>query len=599
MKVKIYIFIIFLFGVLLMQSCNKDFLDTTPLTEFSDATVWTDPPLVETFINNIYWRLDEPFSSGRLKANLVDEGHYRGNAPSLNFNKCLLTPDQIPGLSTPSRYLTWNDIYKSIRFCNIFFEKVKGVPFDNTVTDGKTMKERLTGEAHFLRAYNYFLLTRMYGGVPIITKAYELTDDFLIARDSYAKCVDFMVAECDTAISLLPATNSGDNKGRATMGAAMTLKSRILLYAASDLFNTTVFPGYSNPEYIGYTDANRTARWQKAKDAAKAVIALGQYSLYKAIPLPGDSVAKNINEMFLAKNTVEDIFVKYFTTNSTQQIALVSGPNGWHNWGTNAPLGDFVDDIEMKNGTPFSWSNPVHAASPYKNRDPRFYANILYEGAVWKPRTADVAPTDPLGIVQVGRWEKWDAATSKTVITYGLDTRQSPIENWNGGYPGYYLRKYQDPAVDAQYFYQTVPWRFFRYGEIILNYAEACIELGGADLQNGINALNLVRNRAGLPDRVTADQATARTYLRQERAIEFFGEGHRYYDLRKWMAYPSVITNVYEMKIKQMENGNMEWKLDLTANADSRTWGGDKYYWVPLTRDEMNKAPSLQPQPGY
>ena len=598
MKVKIYKFIMFLFGVLFLASCNDDFLETTPLTEFSDATVWTDPPLVETFINNIYWRLDEPFSSGRLKANLVDEGHYRGNAPSLNFNKCLLTVDQIPGLSTPSRYLTWNDIYKSIRYCNIFFEKVGGVPFDNTVTDGKTMEERLTGEAHFLRAYNYFLLTRMYGGVPIITKAYELTDDFLIARDSYAKCVDFMVAECDTAISLLPRTHSGDNKGRATMGAAMALKSRILLYAASDLFNTTVFTGYSNPEYIGYTDANRTARWQKAKDAAKAVIDLGQYSLYKAIPLPGDSVAKNINEMFLAKNTVEDIFVKYFTTNSTQQIALVSGPNGWHNWGTNAPLGDLVDDIEMKNGTPFSWSNPVHAASPYKNRDPRFYANILYEGATWKPRTADVAPTDPLGIVQVGRWEKWDAATSKTVITYGLDTRQSPIENWNGGYPGYYLRKYQDPTVDAQYFYQTVPWRFFRYGEIILNYAEACIELG-QDTE-ARTYINLIRRRAGMPD-ITESGTALRDRYRHERKIELMFEDHRIWDVRRWVIGPQAYhtTHIVDVVYKLLPDKTTSKVPTITSkNFENYAWI-NKAYFFPILRDEMNKNSMLVQNPGY
>ncbi len=148
--------------------------------------------------------------------------------------------------------------------------------------------------------------------------------------------------------------------------------------------------------------------------------------------------------------------------------------------------------------------------------------------------------------------------------------------------------------------YNTTTWVEFRYAEILLNYAEACIELGGADLQNGINALNLVRNRAGLPGRVTTDQAAARDYIRQERAIEFFGEGHRYYDLRRWMMYSSVVQNVYGMKIKQMDNGNFEWKLDLTDNEDDQSLeSSDKYYWLPLSRAEMNKAPNLQPQPGY
>ncbi len=90
------------------------------------------------------------------------------------------------------------------------------------------------------------------------------------------------------------------------------------------------------------------------------------------------------------------------------------------------------------------------------------------------------------------------------------DTRQGPVENWNGTKTGYYLKKFLDPTIAGQYFRNTTVWVEFRYAEILLNYAEACIELGGADLQNGINALNLVRNRAGLPDRVTTDQATAR-----------------------------------------------------------------------------------------
>jgi hypothetical protein len=378
----------------------------------------------------------------------------------------------------------------------------------------------------------------------------------------------------------------------------MTLKSRILLYAASDLFNTTVFTGYSNPEYIGYTDANRTARWQKAKDAAKAVIDLGAYSLYKAIPLPGDSVAKNINEMFLAKNTVEDIFVKYFTTNSTQQIALVSGPNGWHNWGTNAPLGDFVDDIEMKDGTRFSWTNPVHATSPYKNRDPRFYANILYEGAKWKPRTADVAPTDPQGIVQVGRWEKWDAVNNKTVITYGLDTRQSPIENWNGGYPGYYLRKYQDPAVDAQYFYQTVPWRYFRYGEIILNYAEACIELG-QDAEARLY-INMIRRRAGMPD-ITESGTALRDRYRHERKIELMFEDHRIWDVRRWVIGPQAyrLTHVIDVVYKLLPDKTTSTVPTYTSkNFETYAWI-NKAYFFPILRDEMNKNSMLVQNPGY
>lgn len=157
-----------------------------------------------------------------------------------------------------------------------------------------------------------------------------------------------------------------------------------------------------------------------------------------------------------------------------------------------------------------------------------------------------------------------------------------------------------DPATVGQYFYNTTTWVEFRYAEILMIYAEACIELGGADLQNGLDALNMVRNRAGLPDRVTTDQATARNYLRQERFIEFFAEGHQWYDIRRWMtATTGIITNVYGMKIKQFDNGDMEWKLDVNDRADARSWTNNKYYWLPLTRDEMNKSPNLQQNPNY
>ncbi len=166
--------------------------------------------------------------------------------------------------------------------------------------------------------------------------------------------------------------------------------------------------------------------------------------------------------------------------------------------------------------------------------------------------------------------------------------RQGLIEAWNGTKTGYYLKKFMDPETNGQYNNNTNTWVEFRYAEILLNYAEACIELAvlgqAADLQNGIEALNQVRNRAGLPDRVTTDPLVARDYIRHERAIEFFGEGHRWFDTRRWMIRDQVTTNVYGMKIKQYDNGNMEWKLDMNDLEDTRTWAGDYIYWLPIDR---------------
>jgi len=584
--------------LIVVASCKQDFLETEPSTEFSESAVWGDPALVETFINQIYFRLDEPLSDGRMKSNLVDESHYRGNAASLDFNNCVITQDNLPAWSSASRYRGWADLYKSIRYCNIFFKMVDEVPFGNDLIDGKSQKDRMTGEVHFLRAYLYHLLTSVYGGVPLITEVYGLDDDFSIERDSYAACVDFMIDECNKAAELLPEVNTGANLGRATKGAALALKSRILLYAASDLFNTPVFSGYSHPELVGYTSGNRTERWQAAKDAAKAVIDLNLYGLYKAEPGPSDSVAQNITEVFLSKTTEEDIFIKYFTTPMAQNFGLYSSPNGYHGWGTNAPIAELVDAFEMADGTKFNWNNATEAATPYNNREPRFYATILYNEAPWRERPNDVKGIDPNNKVQTGKWQKWDSKTNSMVEVFGVDTRKSTIEDWNGSYTGYYVRKYIDPAVDAQYIKQSLTWRFIRYAEVLLNYAEACIELG----QDGEarTYINKIRTRAGLPA-VTESGIALRERYRNERRVELAFEDHRFYDVRRWVIGPEAYKPIHIADVVYKLNPDHTTATVPTVrhvNFENHSWN-DKAYFLPFMRDELNKNNKLIQNPGY
>ncbi len=459
----------------------------------------------------------------------------------------------------------------------------------------------MTGEVHFLRAHNYHMLVSLFGGVPLITNAYELTDDFKQPRNTYKECIDFIVAECDSAAALLPISNTGKNIGRATKGAALALKARTLLYAASDLHNTNVFPGYAHPELLGYTDANRTARWQAAKDAAKAVIDMGIYSLYKGNPNPGDSVAANIKEYFISRNMEkEDIFMAFYLALSKRNnTALSSGPNGWHCYGHNTPISELVDDYEMKGGGKFSWSNPVHAASPYKNREPRFYSTILYEGAKWKPRPADIAKIDPVGVIQVGSWETWDAQNNKMVEVFGLDTRKGVVDNWNGGYTGYYNHKTLDPAENGQFYGSSVPWRFFRYGEVLLNYAEACIELGLEP--EARTYINMIRKRAGMPD-ITATGDELREAYRHERRIEFAIEHQRYYDVRRWVLGKEKLNSpVHGIQVvyKLLPDKTTSTVPTITHYAvQTRSWD-DKAYYLPILRTELNKNDLLIQNPGY
>ncbi len=600
------IFLICILGLLLSVSCNQDFLDQKPSDELSELDVFQDPTLIESYINGVYGTIKNPFvgSNGVMRGEFVDEAHDMWYA-FFEFNNSLQTSDDLQGW----RYEDWSSNYKSIRKCNVFFEKVDQGKFTDALVDGKTLKDRLTGEAHFLRAYLYSQLVNLYGGVPLIKTTYGLTDEFKIARNTYADCIKFITEECDLAASLLPIENTGKNYGRATKGAALALKSEVLIYAASDLHNNNPkFSGFSNPELLGYTTGTSQERWTAAKNATKAVMDLNLYSLYKPEPASTSEATQNFIDLFIADRTSEDIYVKFFIPkeggnafwddNYGNNLALVSGPNGYHLWGQNAPTGNAVDAYEMIDGSRFSWSNPAHAALPYANRDPRFYASVLYEGVKWRQRPPDVVALDPAGVIQVGIWETWDNVENKMVEVPGLDTRSGPIEPFNGGYMGYYLRKFIDPSVDGQFSGMKVPWRYIRYTEILLNYAEACIELGqDAEARTYIN---MIRKRAAMPE-ITESGTALRDRYRHERRIELYMEDKRFYDVRRWVIGPAAYVDITAVDVRYKINTDNTTATVPTISSkvfQTRKWD-DKSYFFPIMRDEMNKNDLLVQNPGY
>jgi starch-binding outer membrane protein, SusD/RagB family len=580
-------------------SCKTDFLDLEPLDQFAEGTVWNDPALIETFVNNIYYSIPHGFHAVMLSS-ASDESMAVWDWESSNITKSQIIPSYLAlwdeNFWTGRNYQgrTWTNAYRAIRACNIFLDKIESAPF----TD-ENQKKNLTGQVHFLRAHLYQNLVSLYGGVPLITRPYDLNDDFMASRDTYENCIKFISEECDKAAALLPLVQGGSSRGRATKGAALALKSRALLYAASDLFNTTSWAGgFAKPELISNVGGSRQDRYQAAKAAAKAVIDLGVYSLFRANPAPTDSAAKNYSDLFLQKETNEDIFVQFFLQRANQgwdigNPGLYNGPNGYHNWGGNTPLGQVVDAYEMKDGTKFNWDNPTHKANPYKNRDPRFYASILYEGSHWRKRPADVIGQDPLGIVQVGFYERPGG-----VLAPGLDTRKSPIEDWNGTYTGYYLRKFIDPTVDHQYFRQEVPWRYMRYAEVLLNYAEACLGLEQYD--EARQYINMVRARAGMPLVTENGQALVERY-RNERQVELAFEDHRYFDVRRWMIAPQVYSNARGVDVRYKLNPDNTTSAKPTFSVievQNRAWN-DRSYLLPIKLDEMNRNNQLAQNPLY
>jgi hypothetical protein len=519
-------------------------------------------------------------------------------------------------------YLMWRMLYANIQDINRILAGIDNVP----LTVGQdALKKQMKGEAYFIRAYEYASLLMVHGGAILKDQPYKLEEDFqVIKRSTIKETLDFILKDIQSAIDNLPASIE---QGRANRGAAAALKSRVLLFCASKLTNGGWTEQASNT-LVSFPAGSQTALLQQARDAAKDIMdgKYGNYSLVGSTTDPPSVLSAadvqkysdnyfNIFNQKAAWNS-ETIWGIQFplTGGNVNRANIWFGPNGYHNWGNNNPTEPAVRKFEMADGTKFQWDKykagdmEIRTATaaelaadplrnPYNGREPRFYAIVLYDGAPWQARPTDAAGLEPENKVQTGYYlrKPGDAAPWKS----GLDTRQSLIESWNGTKVGYYLKKFMDPATAGQYFYNTNTWVEFRFAEILLNYAEACIEIGGPDLQKGLDALNLVRNRAGLPDRVTTDQAAAREFLRHERFVEFFGEPHRFFDMRRWMIAEQVIEDVFSIRIEHYDDGSHMWKYNKSDKQDARSFTDKKFYWIPIVRDEMNKAPNLQQNPGY
>jgi hypothetical protein len=620
MKMKIYKkIIISLFTVsFFASSCNDDFVNTTPLDQLSQEVVWTDASLAEAFVSELYGGLGIGGFDEQMLASLTDEAIFTHPGRNITTHTEGRINPADPGWINGT--LSWANMYLRIRATNLALENLAAPKFTNT----NNIVDRLIGESKFMRAYYYHQLLRYYGGVPIVDKAFSLNDsDFLGARNTYEECLNFIIKDLDEAATKLDGKSL--QKGRATKAAALALKSRVLLYAASDMADiptakakSKALASYATPQLIGFVSGNRQERWQKAKTAAKAVLDLPGYGFQMGLSAPVSAEAGTINYMnqSLSMNggQAELIFARYFIPTKNEnggRIGLFNGPNGYNNWAGNTPIQELVDDYEMMDGTKFDWAKPEHAASPYSNRDPRMKATVMYEGSPWKPRSASAAPLDPANQIQTGEYEVNPGGVKKT--HFGLDTRKSVIEDWNGSYTGYYMRKFTNPsaAIIDQNSWQQIPWPFLRYTEAVLNYVEACIELGeDAEAQAW---LNKVRFRVGMPA-VTETGTALKNRYRNERRVEMVFEEQRYHDARRWMIptetlgrKASIINIKGTLKAGKTvavykydpENYNYAYTVGkIDPGKENRNWD-DKIYFLPIHRDEINRNNKLVQNPGY
>ncbi|MDI9871657.1 RagB/SusD family nutrient uptake outer membrane protein [Flectobacillus roseus] len=536
-----------LFAVLLSTaSCNSDLLDVVPTDRVSDSSILTDSTLFESYVINRYMgvRLTDKEAEGTppgfgrgfeyaMWSSVTDESIYNNDD-----NTWLIQRGQLAPENTGIAGTIWGRSYRSIREINYALANVQKV----NMSAG--MKTRLTAELRFLRAFRYQDLLRNYGDVVLMgDKVYELGEDFsnsaIYTRSSIKDVTSYILAELDAASKDLPTANNSSNwkLGRATKGAALALKSRIALYAASPLYNS--------------------GTWQAAASAAKDVMNMGIYSLYTG----------GYDKLFLtAENNPEIIFERLYTRGARHVCLEISNaPNGFGGWGGNVPLQNFVDAYQMNNGKSIDdATSGYNPQDPYKNRDPRFYMTVLTNNSSYRGNTV------------------------QSYIPGGKDSKDGP-SNWNTSKTGYYLKKYMNDALPIDNPWDiagTQPWIYFRYAEILLNYAEAQNEAAGPD-QSVYDAVNAIRRRTGvgmpaLPSGLS--QAQMRDAIRKERQIELAFEEHRYYDVRRW-------------KIANVTENVPAYGMDVTRNGSTYTYTRkealsgrrfeDKHYFLPIPRAEI------------
>ncbi len=518
-----------------LGSCDGDFLERKPLDKISEADVWNDPTLIEAYVNTCY-NIRHGFLVDYYMMPLTDEAFRRGRETFHLINRGELSAVNNTALDH------WSNYYTTITNCNIFFQKMA----EATIND--ELKERLSGEVAFLRAWTYFKLISFYGGVPLITEVFELNDDFNVKRNTYQECLDFIISELDKAAGQLPLSYTGTNQGRITKGAAMALKSRVLLYAASPLNN----PG------------NDKSAWEKAANAAKEVIDLGIYQLYP-----------DYKQLFTTPFNDEVIWSRQFKNNLEVEtrIELHFYPNGSGGYGQVNPLHNLVDAYERTNGLLPAEDPNYNDQAPYEMRDPRFYASILYDGAPWQDR-------------QIASY-----------LPGGMDSSEG-AEGWNASFSSYSIRKFIDESIirPGERNVGNTPWIFIRYGEILLNYAEAMFQLGEEETaREYINKIR-ARDSVKMPS-VTDSGEKLLKRIQHERQIELAFEEHRFFDVRRWKIAPET-DNIDAKKMtitRDPQTGNKTYKVEV---FQERAFN-ERTYLVPLPQSEIEKNPLLEQNPGY
>jgi len=535
--------------------CKKDnFLNVPPKGSLTDQITFSSENNADLFVNDIYEQLpdmnnefealDQWTDNSDVGANWEDGLYVRSNS---------MNPSSVS--SGPANMFSWTGNYTNIRKCNVFLQEAAA----NEKNFSAAWYTQRVGEVHFLRAYFYSLLYQCYGGVPLISVPLDNQtqgDSIFVARSSLDSTLAFIEADCDSAAAVLPLTAA--QSGRATKGAALTLKGAVELFAASPLCNPT----------------DDLSKWAKAAATNLAVMNLNVYSLFP-----------DFASQFLAANNwnSEQIFCRgYALPNQGHSREGRLGPVIVHGaeqaWGNLQPTQNLVDDYLMSNGKPItdptSGYDPQH---PYLNREQRFYQSIVYDSSEWQ---GDIWES------RIGGNNQIDLGSTSDISNTGYNARKTLDESING-------------ANSLTLSPNTSNYTIYRYAEVLLSYAEAQNEAVGPDA-SVYAAVNAVKARSALPAVAAGlSQDSMRTVLRRERRVEFAFEDKRWNDIRRWditTKGPAVLTNpMLGMLIQPGPGGSLTYtEVNVFNNSFSEYMN-----WMPIPEAAMEQNSKLVQNAGY
>jgi len=531
--------ILSLFLLISLIACKDDYLsfNFTDGNIRNEAEIWSSDRNARGFLSNVYFGTFNRYNldgNGSMFAQTGDEAVNSNLSSSINiFNN-----DTWGSLRTNDDQ--YANMYDFLRRANFFLENAGG-----SAIRPATDIPRLRGEAFFLRAMFHFELMRRYGPIVLATRSFKITDDLDLPRNSIEEVVAHIVRDCDSAAVMVTpgglVDQTAGDKGRIGQTAALALKARTLLYAASPLNNPT----------------GDAARWQVAADAAKAIITLNKHSLLTQANLPNlwnyGSQAYNAEVIFASQ------------TDNNNILELNNAPISYDGArGRTNPTQELVDAFDMRtSGKPITDpTSGYNAANPYNDRDPRLALFVMLNNSSFKGR--------PVETFEGGK--------------------DNVPTNVNSTKTGYYMRKFMIESafwgVGAAINVRR-PWVVFRYAEVLLNNAESINEAQGP-VAEAYASINQIRARVGmpaLPTGLTKDQMRER--IQRERQVELCFEDHRFYDVRRWKRGPELFNRaVTGMRITRTGTTFTYTRFPVETRIFN-----EKMYRFPIPQTELNRAP--------